>query len=304
MVTTTKLIIKRGGRKAHHGAHGGAWKVAFADFTLAMMALFMVLWIMGAVTEDERKEIVAQLNGTSVFNGSGFNPFDVETGRGSAIIGETLAIAPPTEGATVSDTSAENSDNNANQPKEDLDSVLSRSDAELAQLRQQIQSIINSYHAQNLLTLETLPQGLRILIQDDQDRMMFPRGSAVLTPFYQRLLTELGPVFNRIDNKIMISGHTDAAQYSGNAAYNNWNLSGDRALAARRALERGGLESTRVLQVNAMSSRMPLDKADPLSARNRRIEIMVLTEAAAETLFQFYGREGENVVKPIADRLR
>ena len=208
--------------------------MAFADFTLAMMALFMVLWIMGAVTEDERKEIVAQLNGTSVFNGSGFNPFDVETGRGSAIIGETLAIAPPTEGATVSDTSAENSDSNANQPKEDLDSVLSRSDAELAQLRQQIQSIINSYHAQNLLTLETLPQGLRILIQDDRDRMMFPRGSA-LTPFYQRLLTELGPVFNRIDNKIMISGHTDAAQYSGNAAYNNWNLSGDRAGGAARA---------------------------------------------------------------------
>ncbi|KAA8669731.1 putative lateral flagellar export/assembly protein LafU [Pantoea dispersa] len=304
MVTTTKLIIKRGGKKAHHGAHGGAWKVAFADFTLAMMALFMVLWIMGAVTEDERKEIVAQLHGTSIFNGSGFNPFDVETGRGSSIIGETLAIAPPTEGATISETSADNGDNNANQPQEDLDSVLSRSDAELAQLRQQIQSIINSYHAQNLLTLETLPQGLRILIQDDQDRMMFPRGSAVLTPFYQRLLTELGPVFNRIDNKIMISGHTDAAQYSGNAAYNNWNLSGDRALAARRALERGGLESARVLQVNAMSSRMPLDKADPLSARNRRIEIMVLTEAAAETLFQFYGREGENVVKPIADRLR
>jgi len=262
---------------------------------------------MGAVSEDERKEIVAQLNGTSVFNGSGFNPFDVETGRGNALIGETLAIAPPTQGATVSESTVESHDNSLSagtDKQEDLDSVLSRSDAELAQLRQLIQSIINNHHAQNHLSLETLPQGLRILIQDDRDRMMFPRGSAVLTPFFQRLLTELGPVFNRIDNKIMISGHTDAAPYSGSAAYNNWNLSGDRALAARRALERGGLESARVLQVNAMASRMPLDKADPLSARNRRIEIMVLTDAAAETLFQFYGREGENVVKPIADRLR
>jgi chemotaxis protein MotB len=297
-------IIKRGGRKAHHAHHGGAWKVAFADFTLAMMALFMVLWIMGAVSEDERKEIVAQLNGTSVFEGSGFNPFDVEKASGSTIIGETMAVSPPTQSATVSESDSDNSLSMGNKPQEDLDSVLSRSDAELALLHNQIQQMIKSYNAQNYLTLETLPQGLRILIQDDQDRMMFPRGSAVLTPFFQKLLTELGPVFNRIDNKIMISGHTDAARYSGDAAYNNWNLSGDRALAARRALERGGLESARVLQVNAMASRMPLDRDDPLSARNRRIEIMVLTDAAAETLFQFYGREGENVVKPIAERLR
>lgn len=297
-------IIKRGGKKAHHAHHGGAWKVAFADFTLAMMALFMVLWIMGAVSEEERKEIVAQLNGTSVFDGTNFNPFDVENSGGSAIIGETMAISPPTQPATVSPDKADISLNAGSKPQEDLDSVLSRSDAELVLLHNQLQRMINSYNAQNYLMLETLPQGLRILIQDDQDRMMFPRGSAVLTPFFQKLLTELGPVFNRIDNKIMISGHTDAAQYSGNAAYNNWNLSGDRALAARRALERGGLESARVLQVNAMASRMPRDHDDPMSARNRRIEILVLTDAAAETLFQFYGREGENVVKPIAERLR
>lgn len=297
-------IIKRGGKKAHHAHHGGAWKVAFADFTLAMMALFMVLWIMGAVTEDERKEIVAQLHGTSVFDGSSFNPFEIDKSNGTAIIGETLAISPPTQSATVSESNDDLSLSAGSKPQEDLDSVLSRSDAELALLHNQLQQMITSYNAQNYLMLETLPQGLRILIQDDQDRMMFPRGSAVLTPFFQKLLTELGPVFNRIDNKIMISGHTDAAQYSGNAAYNNWNLSGDRALAARRALERGGLQSARVLQVNAMASRMPRDREDPMSARNRRIEIMVLTDAAAETLFQFYGREGENVVKPIAERLR
>ncbi|WP_342455216.1 OmpA family protein [Pantoea endophytica] len=260
--------------------------------------------IMGAVSEEERKEIVAQLNGTSVFDGTNFNPFDVENSGGSAIIGETMAISPPTQTATVSQGKADISLNAGSKPQEDLDSVLSRSDAELVLLHNQLQRMINSYNAQNYLMLETLPQGLRILIQDDQDRMMFPRGSAVLTPFFQKLLTELGPVFNRIDNKIMISGHTDAAQYSGNAAYNNWNLSGDRALAARRALERGGLESARVLQVNAMASRMPRDLDDPMSARNRRIEILVLTDAAAETLFQFYGREGENVVKPIAERLR
>ncbi|WP_343550800.1 putative lateral flagellar export/assembly protein LafU [Pantoea sp.] len=292
-------IIKRAARKANHSHHGGAWKVAFADFTLAMMALFMVLWITASVSVEERKEIVAQLNGESIFNGAAFNPFEQNGGKSDALIGDTLELSKKEETVKAGDMLQ-----SGGKPQEHLDSVLSRSDAELAKLYKQIQQIIKSYNAQDVLTLETLPQGLRILVQDDQARVMFPRGSAVLTPYFQKLLTELGPVFNRIDNKIMISGHTDAAQYSGNAAYNNWNLSGDRALAARRALERGGLESARVLQVNAMASRMPRDLDDPMSARNRRIEILVLTDAAAETLFQFYGREGENVVKPIAERLR
>jgi chemotaxis protein MotB len=295
-------IIKRSIRKANHGHHGGAWKVAFADFTLAMMALFMVLWITASVSVEERKEIVAQINGTSIFDGSAFNPFELNT-RSDAIIGETFAVPTP-ESKPVETSKADDTLLSGGKPQEHLESVLSRSDEELAKLYKQIQQIIKSYNAQNVLSLEILPQGLRILVQDDQSRMMFPRGSAALTPYFQKLLTELGPVFNRIDNKIMISGHTDAAKYSGNAAYNNWNLSGDRALAARRALERGGLESDRVLQVNAMASRMPLDRDDAMSARNRRIEILVLTDAAAETLFQFYGREGENVVKPIAERLR
>jgi len=293
------LIIKRAAKRANHSHHGGAWKVAFADFTLAMMALFMVLWITASVSVEERKEIVAQLNGASIFDGSAFNPFEQDGGRSDAPLGDTLEVSQKEEAPKPADMLQ-----SGGKPQEHLDSVLSRSDAELAKLYKQIQHIIKSYNAQDVLSLETLPQGLRILVQDDQSRMMFPRGSAVLTPYFQKLLTELGPVFNRIDNKIMISGHTDAAKYSGNAAYNNWNLSGDRALAARRALERGGLESERVLQVNAMASRMPLDREDAMSARNRRIEILVLTDAAAETLFQFYGREGENVVKPIAERLR
>lgn len=259
--------------------------------------------ITASVSVEERKEIVAQLNGTSIFDGSAFNPFELHGGRSDALIGDTLELSKAEE-ADAETSKAGEMLQSGGKPQEHLDSVLSRSDAELAKLYKQIQQIIKSYNAQDVLTLETLPQGLRILVQDDKSRMMFPRGSAVLTPYFQKLLTELGPVFNRIDNKIMISGHTDAAKYNGNAAYNNWNLSGDRALAARRALESGGLESERVLQVNAMASRMPLDREDAMSARNRRIEILVLTDAAAETLFQFYGREGENVVKPIADRLR
>lgn len=275
--------------------------MAFADFTLAMMALFMVLWIMGSVTEQERKEIVAQLHGTSIFNESSFNPLQDSGEQGAVLVGESLAAQsePVREEA---DSVLDSALNNA--PKESLESVLSRSDTELEALRQLIMRIMQNLNTQGNLVLEKVPQGLRILIQDDSNRMMFPRGSAVLTPYFSKLLVELAPAFNRLDNKIMISGHTDAAQYSGKAAYNNWNLSGDRALAARRTLEQGGLEQNRIIQVNAMAGRMPLDTENPLADRNRRIEIMVLTEAATDSLFQFYGVNGEKVVKPITQQLR
>lgn len=288
-------IIKRGGKKAHHGVHTGAWKVAFADFTLAMMALFMVLWIVGAVSEEERQEIVAQLNGVSIFDGSEFNPINEPGASGG------LAIAPALPAIINNDDEI---DVTVKGQPETLENVLSRSDQELSDLSVAIARITAELNAQGNLSLEKVPQGLRILLQDNDDRTMFPRGSAKITPFFSRLLDELAPVFNRIDNRVIINGHTDSATYPESAGYNNWNLSGDRALAARNVLEKGGLETQRVLQVNAMADRMLLVPDDPLSASNRRIEIMVLTQAASDTLYQFYGQHGVNVVKPIVDRLQ
>ncbi|MTD26939.1 putative lateral flagellar export/assembly protein LafU [Erwinia sorbitola] len=289
-------IIKRGGKKANHGVHTGAWKVAFADFTLAMMALFMVLWIVSSVSKDERREIVAQLNGVSLFGGGAFSPLnDPSSGSNS------LPIAPPVP--AIVDTK-EATETEESQQTESLKDVLSRSDRELNELSEAITKIIAELNAQGNLSLEKVPQGLRILLQDDNDRLMFPRGSARMTHFFTRLLSELAPVFNRIDNQVVINGHTDSANYRNNAGYNNWNLSGDRALAARSVLEKGGLEARRVIQVNAMADRMLLDPDNPLAARNRRIEIMVLTQAASDSLYQFYGRDGVKVVKPIIDRLQ
>lgn len=288
-------IIKRGGKKAHHGVHTGAWKVAFADFTLAMMALFMVLWIVGAVSKEERQEIVAHLNGVSIFEASEFNPVN-DLGSSSGL---TIASSSP----VYPDKVEEPTEPDAEQP-ETLEKVLSRSEQELNDLSEAIASITAELNAQGNLSLEKVPQGLRILLQDDGDRMMFPRGSAQITPFFTRLLNELAPVFNRIDHQVIINGHTDSATYPDSAGYNNWNLSGDRALAARNVLEKGGLETQRVIQVNAMADRMLLDPEDPLSAHNRRIEIMVLTQAASDMLYQFYGQHGVKVVKPIADRLQ
>lgn len=249
--------------------------------------------IVGSVSKEEREEIVAHLNGTSIFQGTLFSPVSDPAIPGPApVFREMPAESDPEEGEVTSPS-----------PPETLENVLSRSDRELDALSEAITRITADLNAQGNLSLEKVPQGLRILLQDDDDRVMFPRGSAQMTPFFSRLLGELAPVFNRIDNQVVINGHTDAAHYRQSAGYNNWNLSGDRALAARTVLENGGLDVQRIIQVSAMADRMLLDPANPLSARNRRIEIMVLTQAASDTLYQFYGRHGVKVIKPIIDRL-
>ncbi|MEW7311523.1 putative lateral flagellar export/assembly protein LafU [Buttiauxella gaviniae] len=292
-------IIKRASRREHHAPHGGAWKVAFADFTLAMMALFMVLWIMSSVTEEERKEVVARLTGESIFDGMVVSPL---SSGGKAINGPNM-IMPGMQGGEQSTedlTRQLEQLDQASQSAQTLEDVNKRSQQEMVELARVIMEITKAFDAQSNLEMEIVPQGLRILIQDDQKREMFQRSSAILTPFFQRLLTQLAPVFNKINNKVIITGHTDSSMYRDQTRYNNWNLSGDRALAARIALEQGGMMKDKVIQVNAMADRMLLKPDQPLSAANRRIEIMVLTHAAADSLYQFFGTHGVDVVKPVA----
>ncbi len=183
------------------------------------------------------------------------------------------------------------------EPEQSLEEVVDKSGKEMEELSRIIMQITSTYDAQSNLKMEVVPQGLRILIQDDKQRDMFQRSSALLTPFFSRLLAELAPAFNEMDNKIIITGHTDASRYRDQVRYNNWNLSGERALMAHKALVKGGLSEERVLQINAMADQMLLTPTEPLAASNRRIEIMVLTKTASDTLYQFFGNHGENVVK-------
>ncbi|RPH29429.1 putative lateral flagellar export/assembly protein LafU [Buttiauxella warmboldiae] len=290
-------IIKRSARREHHAPHGGAWKVAFADFTLAMMALFMVLWIMSSVTEEERKEVVAHLTGESIFDGMVMSPL---SSGGQAMNGPNMIIPGKQGGAPTTEEIAQQLEklDLASKATESLEDVNKRSQQEMIELARVIMEITKAFDAQSNLDMEIVPQGLRILVQDDQKREMFQRSSAILTPFFQRLLTQLAPVFNKIDNKVIITGHTDSSMYRDQTRYNNWNLSGDRALAARISLEQGGMVKDKVIQVNAMADRMLLKPDQPLSAANRRIEIMVLTHAAADSLYQFFGTHGIDVARP------
>ncbi|EKI0254524.1 putative lateral flagellar export/assembly protein LafU [Enterobacter asburiae] len=295
-------IIKRSSRKSHDTFHGGAWKVAFADFTLAMMALFMVLWIMGAVTEEERKEIVSLLNGESIFEGNSMTPVTHKEGNGGQ-----LALLD-TRHARKKEHLKELAQKDAalagqNKKTESLEEVSARSQNEIEDLARIIMKITSAYDAQANLKMEIVPQGLRILITDDRKREMFQRSSAILTPFFKRLLTEFAPELNKINNKIIITGHTDATRFRDQELYNNWNLSGERAMQARSVLTRSGLDPNKVLQVSGMADQMLLDPDHPLSSANRRIEIMVLTHSASDSLYQFFGQHGEKVIKPLTEKL-
>lgn len=307
-------IIRRSIKKGHGGHHGGAWKVAFADFTLAMMALFMTLWIVNSVSEKDRKTIIAALNDESIFSGNGVMPLN-NLGKIAVLeAGDTRKAIPskaqePTEPSAEKDKkdSAQTVDvaraqkaKNANDKRVALRDKSAR---ELGELATVINSIAEQSHMQSNLEMEIVPQGLRILIKDDLNRNMFERGSAKIMPFFKKLLVELAPVFDTLDNKLIITGHTDAMQYRDGENYNNWNLSGDRALSARRVLEQAGMPVDKVMQVSAMSDRMLLNAGDPNSAENRRIEIMVLTKSASDTLYQFFGEKGEKIVKPAVARV-
>lgn len=325
---TQTTIIKRSGRKGAHAVHTGAWKVAFADFTLAMMALFMVLWIITAVPEDQRKLIMAYINGVTTMDDYPFTPLaSPEMGSDAVIvINESIPLPRPQKEEAHTDkvrlSPGDSKDSTAKKegsqqekgetpgllasssdndilpvaPKEQLNDVLQRSTKEMRELARVIMKITSEYNAQGNLAIEIVPQGLRILVQDNKNREMFHRGSAKLTPYFDKLLLELAPAFNKLDNKIIITGHTDAVPYRDRTRYNNWNLSGERALAARMALEKGGLPERHFIQVSGMADQMLLDPDNPQAAENRRIEIMVLTRAASDSLYQFFGKDGERVV--------
>ncbi len=272
--------------------------------------------IVSSVNQKEREEIVAALHDQSIFKGNVFSPLS-SIGKNNSVINKPLPVTykepqktPPAvdKAKPIVPKPEEAPPVNVRQQEvnaaEKMDALSSKKSArELSELAANINAIAKKNNMEANLEIEVIPQGLRVLIQDGHDRDMFQRGSASLTPFFRTLLTELAPTFNTIDNKIIISGHTDAVMYKNQAMYNNWNLSGDRALVARRVLEQAGLAKGKVLQVNAMSDQMLLDPEKPESARNRRIEIMVLTKTASDSLYEFFGDRGDKVVEPLTQKI-
>jgi chemotaxis protein MotB len=282
------IIIKRI-KKGGHAVHGGAWKIAYADFVTAMMAFFLLMWLLGSTTEGDKKGIadyfasplkVAMAGGS----GSGDSSHVVKGG------GEDLTRS--TGQVKRGELEPKRSTINLHQLK---DQQKRAEVARLEDLKRKVQARLEqngklaAMSAQ--IRLDMTADGLRIQIIDQDQRAMFTSGSAVVQPHMRELLREVGSVLADVPNRLTLEGHTDAVPFSGNAegrerGYSNWELSADRANASRRELLAGGLPEEQVLRVQGLAASHPFDRTDATAASNRRISIVVMTREAEDNVFR------------------
>ena len=277
------IIIKRV-KKGGHAVHGGAWKIAYADFVTAMMAFFLLMWLLGSTSEGDKKGISDYFQSplkVAMQGGSGAGASNsVITGGGSDL---TQSAGQSKRG--------DGEDKRAKKMSGDQKKVeRARRDAQtLADISAKIAGAISNNPKMaefaSQIRLEITPDGLQIQIIDDQKRAMFDSGSASVKPYMRDILREIGFALADVDNKISLDGHTDRSSYS-NAArgYSNWELSADRANSTRRELAASGMADDKLARVVGMASSLLFDPADPLSPSNRRISILVMTKEAEERL--------------------
>ncbi|WP_111983966.1 flagellar motor protein MotB [Dyella jiangningensis] len=288
----TPIIVRRVKRRGH-GHHGGAWKVAYADFVTAMMAFFLVMWLIGAGTRQQRAAISEYFKNPSMTQGTATMAPSGQSGPGGASnsmikLGGAMDL-PHGPGHDKQGAAAASVD-----PKDIEKEARKQERARLEELMQQLQAAIQSSQAlapfKDQLLLDITPEGLRIQIVDKQNRPMFDLGSAQLRPYTETILQELAGFINRVPNRISISGHTDDAPYSSDHHYSNWELSADRANAARRSLLAGGLPEEKIARVVGLAASVPFDRANPGDPINRRISIIVMNkQTEANSLSQEAG---------------
>jgi chemotaxis protein MotB len=276
------IIIKRV-RKGGHGHHGGAWKIAYADFVTAMMAFFLLMWLLGSTTEGDKKGIADFFNAplkVSLVGGSGSGDAShVIRGGGADLSRSTGQVKQgdvPAPRKTINLAALQAEQRRAEQ---------ARLEALTAKVQQLIDSSARLSAMKSQIRLDMIRDGLRIQIVDELNRPMFDSGSAIVKPYMRDLLRDIGGLLADVPNRITLEGHTDAQPFvSGNRGYSNWELSSDRANASRRELVAGGLPEDRMLLVQGLASSSLFVPADPQSAANRRISIIVMNREAEERL--------------------
>lgn len=290
------IIIKRI-KKGGHAVHGGAWKIAYADFVTAMMAFFLLMWLLGSTSEGDKKGLSDYFNSplkVSMMGGSG-------AGASDSIL--------PGGGADLTQKSGQSKRGDGSDPiqkkamAEVMRAEVAKQDArKLAALSSKIAALIannarlTDFRSQ--IRLDSTPDGLQIQIVDEQNRPMFNSGSSVVNPYMRDILKEIGSALNGVENKISLDGHTDQSPYSNaQRGYSNWELSSDRANASRRELVSAGMPDDKLARVVGLGSSNLLDASNPLSPANRRISITVMTREAEERLMG----SGRTPVAPDAD---
>ncbi len=278
------IVVKRV-KKVVGMAHGGAWKIAYADFVTAMMAFFLLMWLLGTTNKGDLEGIAeyfktplrvalsgGKVSGESstVLQGGGH---DITRAEGQVKMGGTTAEKKIVDLEKMK--------------RELLRSEREREVEKLKQLKASIEKAIENnpklQQFKKQILLDITSEGLRIQIVDEKNRPMFQLGSAQLEPYTREILHEIGKMLNEVPNKVSISGHTDAALYGGGAkGYSNWELSADRANASRRELITGGMTAEKIVRVVGLSSAVLFNKENPLDPTNRRISMIVMNKKAEE----------------------
>ena len=296
----TPIVIKRI-TKGDHGHHGGAWKVAYADFVTAMMAFFLLMWLINTTTPEQKRGIADYFAPQSIaqtLSGSGGILGGKVMGQESARAGGAVSVfqnnSPPAKannshsaqngasqgGAAASQGSA--ADNKAQNPDADTTSS-STQDGDFAHAAEAIHQAIadnpDIAAMSKQVVMDNTPEGMRIQLVDQDGRPMFQQGTAVPMPYTRRLLETVAKVIDRLPNRVSIAGHTEAKAFSSPGGMTNWELSAARANAGRAILTASGLDSDRVYEVAGKAGSDPLLPEDPNASANRRLSITLLREA-------------------------
>jgi len=285
MAEDTKPIIVKKIRKGGHGHHGGAWKIAYADFVTAMMAFFLLMWLLGSTTKEEKQAISDYFQNPSPIAGpGGASTSMIKIGGGKDV---TYSEGDTKRGS--------NPEDKVEATKPEVGQITETDKERLLQLKKELEEAIEASQAlkpfKDQLLLEITKEGLRIQIVDKENRPMFASGSSTLQPYAAQILREIGQVINQVPNRISLSGHTDATPYSGSSqSYSNWELSADRANASRRALTTGGMSDQKMARVVGLSSAVLFDKSNPYNPINRRISIIVLNKETEDAILKDEGK--------------
>ncbi|HEY9098715.1 MAG TPA: flagellar motor protein MotB [Thiobacillus sp.] len=276
------IVVKRI-KKVASGHHGGAWKIAYADFVTAMMAFFLLMWLLGSTAKGDLAGIAEYFKTplkVAMQGGSGSgDSSSVLKGGGTDL---SRKVGQVRKGETIPDKKSYNLE----AAKAEMERVEA---ANLKMLKSRLDAAVDANPTlkqfKRQLLIDITSEGLRIQIVDEQNRPMFNLASAELQPYTKIILNEIGRVLNDVQNRISLSGHTDATSYaSGERGYSNWELSTDRANASRRALVAGGMDESKVLRVVGLAASVPFNQAGPQDPINRRISIIVMNKRTEEAV--------------------
>ena len=274
------IIVIKKIKKGGHGHHGGAWKIAYADFVTAMMAFFLLMWLLGSTAKDDLKGI------SDYFN----SPLKVALMGGSGSGTATSLMNGGGTDLTRSSGQIKKGGNDSPSMNNGQSGATAKAEAaRLEELKAEIEALIDASELmkqfENQIILDLTSEGLRIQIVDVRNRPMFDTGSAVLKDYMKDILRNLAKMLNKVPNKLTLSGHTDATPYAlGNMGYSNWELSADRANASRREMALAGTTDSKILRVVGLASSVSLDEKDPYAAVNRRIAIVVMNKQAEDAV--------------------